>query len=140
MTAVAETVVNNFVALDNQSTNIVPAETAYQVIVSDFSGLTVSVNLPGNIIQQSETFGSVLAGPAIYLGSTEMASYTTRIDFVSETVLYKGEAVPGTPEATTAWRISKTVIASDDDVTTTWASGTAAFDKAWSNRLSYSYT
>lgn len=69
----------------------------------------------------------------------ESMVYSKRIDFVSEGELYRGEAVPGTPESASLWRIRKVLLASDDDVTETWAEGTAAFDKIWNNRSSYNY-
>jgi len=141
MTAVTENVVNNFVALDNQQYNIVLSDNPYSAVVLSQDGLVVSINNPSNLLQQVNSLGSILAGPLmLQSASTESTMYTTRIDFISDNELYKGEAVPGTAEAATAWRISKTLIAGDGDVTTTWASGTAEFNKAWSARVSYSYS
>ena len=64
---------------------------------------------------------------------------TKRIDFVSESEFYKGEALPGTPETSPAWRISFTVIGSDDDVSEKWANGNSNFDKVWVDRLALTY-
>lgn len=66
--------------------------------------------------------------------------YATRTDFASSTVIYVGEAVPGTLDADAAWRIKRLTIAGDDDVTTEWASGTASFVNAWADRASLSYS
>ena len=66
--------------------------------------------------------------------------YSKRIDFVNDSVLYRGEASVGTLESAAAWRIRKIVLALDGDVTETWASGTALFDKIWSDRATYNYS
>ena len=62
-----------------------------------------------------------------------------RTDFVTDALIYIGEAVPGTAESAAAWRIKRLTIAGDDDVTEEWAGGTGDFDKAWDNRASYTY-
>lgn len=66
--------------------------------------------------------------------------YATRTDFASSTVIYVGEAVPGTLDADASWRIKRLTIAGDDDVTTEWASGAATFVNAWADRASLSYS
>ena len=70
----------------------------------------------------------------------EEVPYASRVDFVSDTELYRAEADPGTSESSAGWRIRHIVIAADDDVTTTWANGTAAFTHRWDQRLAYPYT
>ena len=62
-----------------------------------------------------------------------------RTDFVTDSLIYIGEAAPGTAESAAEWRIKRLTIAGDDDVTEEWAGGTGTFDKAWSNRAGYSY-
>lgn len=66
--------------------------------------------------------------------------YSKRVDFVGEDVIYRGEAAVGSSEANPVWRIRKVVLAQDDDVTETWAGGTAVFDKVWSDRATYIYS
>lgn len=61
-----------------------------------------------------------------------------RIDFVGDSVIYKGEAIPGTSNNTPSWQISKTTFL-DEDVTVSWANGTSEFDKVWDDRESYNY-
>lgn len=73
------------------------------------------------------------------IGEEDMV-YSKRIDFVGENELYRGEAAVGSLENASVWRIRKVVLSTDGDVTETWASGTAAFDKQWSQRTSYNYT
>jgi hypothetical protein len=76
----------------------------------------------------------------IGVSSEEESVYSKRIDFISETVLYKGEAAVGALEGAGVWRIRKITIANDNDVTETWAGGTANFDKAWADRATLIYS
>ena len=74
-------------------------------------------------------------GPSGVIGS----AYAVRIDEVSSTVIYRGEAVAGSTDGSTVWRIQKIVI-SGSSTSVTWASGNANFDKIWTNRLTYTYS
>lgn len=76
-------------------------------------------------------------GPAGPTGGESMP-YAKRVDAVGESIIYKGEAVPGSAESDPAWRISRITLAGDDLVEE-WASGTAAFVHAWSAREGYEY-
>lgn len=67
-------------------------------------------------------------------------TYAKRTDFVTETLLYKGEAAVGSVEGDAVWRIRRIVLGVDDDVTETWAGGNASFDKVWTNRAGLTYT
>lgn len=69
----------------------------------------------------------------------EDMQYTKRIDWISDSQLYKGEAQPGTSESAASWRIKRITIGADDDVTEVYAGGTAEFDKVWANRASLTY-
>ena len=62
-----------------------------------------------------------------------------RVDFVGEDVIYKAEAAAGAADNLALWRIRKITLAVDGDVTETWATGTAAYDKIWDDRASYTY-
>lgn len=69
--------------------------------------------------------------------------YAVRIDAApsgANEVFYKGEAAVGALESAAAWRIRKIVVEDDDDSQTTWANGSAAFDKTWNDRLTYTYS
>lgn len=65
--------------------------------------------------------------------------YSKRVDFVSDNELYKAEAVVGASESAAVWRIRKMSLGVDGDVTETWASGDANFDKVWADRASLTY-
>ena len=66
--------------------------------------------------------------------------YTSRVDFIDDYLLYKGEAVPGSAASAAAWRIKRITIGIDGDITEEWAGGNANFDKVWNNRLALSYS
>lgn len=71
--------------------------------------------------------------------SDEEMPYAKRIDFITDNELYKAEAAVGSSESSPVWRIHKVTIAGDNDVSETWANGTSAYDKVWTDRLSYMY-
>lgn len=81
--------------------------------------------------------GDTLAG--INVTSEEDQVYSKRIDFISDSVLYKGEAAVGSSESSSVWRIRKITIAGDNDISETWANGTANTVHIWANRLTYTY-
>ena len=60
---------------------------------------------------------------------------------VDETVdfTYIGEAEPGTDRTTALWRIKRIEEFPDGDIDILWANGTAAFDKIWNDRATYTY-
>lgn len=72
--------------------------------------------------------------------SEEFAVYAKRVDFVSDNLLYRGEAAVGSADSEAVWRIRKVVIAGDGDITETWAGGSALFDKVWDDRASLGYS
>ncbi len=65
--------------------------------------------------------------------------YSKRVDFISDNLLYRGEAIPGSPTTTPVWRVRKITISVDGDIEELWADGTPEFIKVWDNRLSYTY-
>ena len=64
---------------------------------------------------------------------------TKRIDFISDSEIYKGEATVGASETDAVWRIHKVTLAADGDLIEMWANGTADYDKRWSDHLTYTY-
>jgi hypothetical protein len=67
--------------------------------------------------------------------------YSKRVDFISDNLLYKGDATIGSLTSAPVWRIRQISIASlDGDVTEIWAGGSALFDKVWDNRLNLTYS
>lgn len=74
----------------------------------------------------------------IFIGSGDAAQRTKRINVVGS-VTYFGEAVVGALETAPVWRISQIDQTDIPNVTVTWASGSADFNKSWSDRLTYSF-
>ena len=64
--------------------------------------------------------------------------YAKRIDFVGETLIYKGEAEVGTLDSEAVQRIHRLTII-DEDVFEEWASGNSNFDKVQDDRYDYIY-
>jgi hypothetical protein len=120
--------------------NHVESESA---VVDNDSAVFISLSQVETVLIESPSAQVIVAGVTGPPGKPGVVEddvpYSKRIDFIDDNNFYKGEAVPGTQETSTLWRISKVEIASDSDVTTTWASGNAEFDKAWSQRLTYTY-
>lgn len=89
---------------------------------------------------------TLVAGPTAKLVDDLVAvageemTYAKRIDFITDDEFYKGEAAVGSVESAAVWRIRKTTVAGDGDVTEVWADGTDAFSKQWSQRLTYTYS
>jgi hypothetical protein len=125
--------------------------------------VTASVNHPNQItasIKQNNILSSVQTSNQITTSSPGNASatsiescaheippidpedmiYTKQIDFISDTLIYRGQALPGTPLTAQGWRINKLTIGDDDDVSEQWAGGSARFDNAWTDRLSLTYS
>lgn len=101
--------------------------------------------LPNSLVSKIETSQIIAvlasaqgpAGPPATSSGDPMAS-EKRIDFIGDTVIYKGEAVPGTANSASFWQISKTEFIGDD-ITVSWADGNADFNKVWDQRANYSY-
>ena len=81
-----------------------------------------------------------IAGTWVNQGGFGNVAQATEIDFVSELVFYTGKADPGTITSAASWRISKSTLGNDDDLTVIWADGDDAYDNIWDDRLSLSYS
>jgi hypothetical protein len=65
--------------------------------------------------------------------------YATRVDFINDDLLYRGEAAVGSNNASPLWRIRRIIIGVDGDITEEWSGGSAAFNKVWDDRLAGVY-
>lgn len=77
-------------------------------------------------------------------GAIDMASeLSRRSDFVGETIIYRGEAVPGAAESAAVWRIKRiefiTGVDGKSDIDEKWAAGSAGFTNVWSDRAILGY-
>jgi hypothetical protein len=66
--------------------------------------------------------------------------FTIRLDEVSSTISYVGEADPGSAEGAAVWRIKKVDMTDPDLAAVTFADGDSNFDNIWNDRLSYIYS
>lgn len=110
------------VVVEGDDTQIVTTETTTTVIEAEDGSVTIS-----DVGQQGT--------PA-----EDKVPLSRRVDFVGETLIYRGTATPGTADATNAWRIEEiTFVGADEDVEIRWAAGNSNFDKVWNDRATYSY-
>ncbi|PKO27969.1 MAG: hypothetical protein CVU32_01805 [Betaproteobacteria bacterium HGW-Betaproteobacteria-5] len=110
--------------------------------------------LPGNpnvepaaiVVQQGSQLVSL--GWSAFVQSVITAADMTselsrRADFVGDTILYRGEAAPGADENAAVWKIKRVefVVVPDGktDILEKFASGTADFVNAWSDRAALEY-
>jgi hypothetical protein len=129
--------------LATESLGAVLVDSTSMVVVQNQLPTTVLVSDTNVVVTEKDTRETITHGQPGPPGKDGIAEedmvYAKRIDFISENEIYRGEASVGTLETAPAWRIRRIVIASDSDITETWATGNAQFDKAWSDRASYTY-
>ena len=79
-------------------------------------------------------------GPAGPGGS--QTPYDARSDTLSDTLVYRGEAAVGSPEAAPVWRVRRIAITYGAVIATKteYASGSQAFTTAWSDRYTQPYS
>ena len=67
--------------------------------------------------------------------------YETRFHEVSKWLVYRAEALIGSPETAPVWRVQLIAISYGSTVTTTkiWANGNDGFVHKWSDHLDYTY-
>lgn len=70
------------------------------------------------------------------IAGADGVEYDVRMNVVSDTVMYVGEALPGTATSAAAWRVKKVVSNAEGDLDKTWEGGTADFDKVWDDYAS----
>lgn len=71
--------------------------------------------------------------------SEEDMPYAKRVDFVNDSLIYKGEAPVGSLESDPVWRLHRLVLSNDGDLVETWASGDSSFSYSWTDRATYPY-
>lgn len=105
----------------------------YSVVNTNTKSVAVEINKSTLVVH------SKLLGPLVT--EEEEMVYSKRVDFVSENLIYRGEALVGGSEASPSWRIRRIEISpSDGDIVEKWADGSANFTKIWNNRLTYTYS
>ena len=126
----------NTIVSENEATAIIrEAEKTIEV---------VEVELNKSIVSQETTTLIISEGtqgpPGVSGIAEEDMPYSKRIDFITDNLLYRGEANVGSLTAEPVWRIRKIEIGPDGDISETWANGDASFSNVWDSRLLASYS
>lgn len=111
------------------------------------SGTDLSTLIPGNSTTEPSGIVVYQGGQAVNLPwsafmalvGTSDESYSRRVDFVGDSLLYRGEALPGASDTAAVWRIRRIEFAPDGDVTEKWAGGNADFTNVWADRTTLGY-
>lgn len=132
------------IVINNTETTVAEVANNTTLTVHDDVEKTIEINADAVVEITSNTAPTTLEigiiGPQGRPGTPEdEIMYSKRVDFIDDSTLYRGEAVPGSSESASVWRIRKITIAVDNDVTETWAGGNDNFDKAWVDRAGLSY-
>lgn len=133
----------NILANTDTTTNITTVQ-ADSLVISDQHNSIITLGTIDSVLVENTSASIILAGalgPQGVAGiSEDDVMYSKRIDFTTDSTLYRGEAVVGSSENSNTWRIRYIVIGNDGDVSETWASGNANFDKVWADRALLSYS
>ena len=127
-------------------TEIVDAEAEIVIIQTTSVSRSVDGNIPVILAESDMSMNSIITVNDSLYNTTytqtgeDVPNYTTRKDFVGETVIYTGEAAVGSSEASDVWRISKLeFINAEGDIKETWANAVDTFTLIWNDRLLYTY-
>jgi hypothetical protein len=118
-----------------------------QVVVEDkvIELLAITDDSPSVLIEEETIYfiSESEQGPMGIQGlqgiSEDEMVYSKRIDFITDNILYRGEGAVGSSISDAVWRIRKIEIATDGDVSETWANGSSAFSNVWDNRSLLTY-
>lgn len=111
------------------------------VVIQPDDSEIINVEQTTTVIEAED--GSVIVsdvgvqGPA----SEDDVAFATRVDFVGDDLIYKGQASPGTLDSENGWRVQEiTFVGADEDVVIKWSAGNSNFDKVWDDHLGAVYT
>jgi hypothetical protein len=109
-------------------------------VVIDANGDTTIIDV--DVSPVSLAFEIMASGPRGAPGvSEDDMVYAKRVDFVGDTIIYKGEAEIGTLDADSVWRIRRiTLEGTEQDVNEEWANGVGDFAHVWDDRATYTYS
>lgn len=117
-----------------------PTNTVLQIVEQN-GEVGVADNIVHNLdieeIANIEVLEVGVQGPS---GGEDEMPLAKRVDFVTDLLIYRGEALPGALDASAVWRIRRLTLGLDDDVTEEWADGSADFNQIWDNRASLTYS
>lgn len=72
------------------------------------------------------------------VGNVSESTYSTRVDVVSSSVIYLGEAIPGTDASDPLWLIKKITIIGGA-ISILCANGSSEHNQVWNDRSSLTY-
>ena len=135
---------SNTVVAETEATGYVQVVSPETAVVEGDSTAYVSQEKVETVVVQVNTATTVVAGfqgpPGPAGIAEEDVVYSKRIDFISDDLLYKGEAPVGSSESSPVWRVRKITVSPDGDVTELWAGGSAEFVNTWTGRLGFVYS
>jgi hypothetical protein len=105
-----------------------------------FEGADANAAISFDITEQTLEF--LLGEGATVLTNTAAIAYASEADIVSDSLIYKGEAFPGTLTSEYLWRISRITIsgAEQDQIKIEWVNGESLFEHSWLDRYSLTYS
>lgn len=140
---------NTTIEIAEQNTNlsVLSAQDNTLELVQNITKVTIDNQvIETTAVIQQQTLDVIeigIAGPAGATGALgdEELPYSKQTDFVGETHIYKGIAAVGSSTSVAVWQIQKIeFVGADEDVSITWANGSAAFNNTWDSRESLTYT
>jgi len=125
---------------DNQVTVLVSGQQASITVTPQVATILVQPQV-FNVYVQPRTADIITVGTQGPPGIPEEEMvYARKVNFVGSSVLYRGEAVPGSATNASVWRVRRITIAVDGDIDEQWANGNATFANVWDNHLVLSYS
>jgi len=95
----------------------------------------ITVSMPSYPVFSNWT--TIVAAPGEMLGAP-LSGYDQKLDTVSPSLSYFGEAAPGSATSDAVWRIRR-ITTTGNDLDVDWAGGSASFTHKWDDRLTLSY-
>lgn len=118
------------------------AANAARIVADEALGLAEAQELAQQLVGQVSELRDGLSELSRRLDALMAQDYATRLDqdAITPTLAYFGKAEPGASTAAPVWQIKKLDFGADGDVVVTWADGDSAFNNAWDDRASLSYS
>jgi hypothetical protein len=104
----------------------------HKIAGSLYNGVPITNDIASPIPVQQGDLNADVDEVSIYEGAMSI-----RVDQVSSTQYYLGEAVPNSSEASAVWRVREITLT--NPIKVKWA-GTAQYDQVWANRAGLTYT
>lgn len=138
-TILVEGINSTLIVQNDVITNVISNE--INNTVQDSLDINNIVSIVGNTItQEIKEELVVVSGQAGPPGiNEEDMTYAKRVDFISDNLLYKGEADVGSLDTSPSWRIRRITLGNDGDVIEEWADGDALFNNIWDSRATLTY-